>query len=84
MSSDKSKSEFIVEFQQHGSSVKVTVFDPVTMTEVSIVGPSSAGQAELQRTALQKLHYVMNKKDGIPSEEPTASPQPQKKPGIIV
>ena len=81
MSPDDNKGEYIVEFQQHGASVKVSVIDTATMTEVSIVGPSSAGQEELKRAALQKLHYVLAKK-GMPDE---ASPPPaNKKPGIIV
>ena len=84
MSSDNAKGEYIVEFQQHGSSVKVSVIDPVTMTEVSIVGPSTAGQEELKRTALQKLHYVMSKKDARPDAKSNSAPGVPKKPGIIV
>jgi hypothetical protein len=82
--SSEEKKEYIVEFQQHGASVKVSVMDPVSMTEVSIVGPSSIGQEELKRTALQKLHYVMNKKAGRPAADSAAAPDMPKKPGIIV
>lgn len=84
MAPDNVKGEYIVEFQQHGASVKVSAIDPVTMTEVSIVGPSSIGQEELKRTALQKLHYVMNKKDGRVVTENSSAPDIPKKPGIIV
>lgn len=82
MTSEENKGEYIVEFQQHGTSVKVSVMDTATMTEVSIVGPSSAGQEELKRAALQKLHYVLGKKNRR-DEAPTPVP-PAKKPGIIV
>ncbi|WP_293958616.1 hypothetical protein [Sneathiella sp.] len=84
MASEESKGEYIVEFQQHGASVKVSVIDPVTMTEVSIVGPRSAGQEELQRAALAKLHYVMKKKAGGAKPDDAPAQPPQKKPGIIV
>ncbi len=84
MVSEESGGKYIVEFQQHGASVKVSVIDPVTMTEVSIVGPRSAGQEELQRAALAKLHYVMKKKAGGAKPDDTPAQPPQKKPGIIV
>ena len=38
-----------------GNAVKVTAIDSATALEVSIVGPSSASQADLERLALQKL-----------------------------
>lgn len=82
--SSEEKSDYIVEFQQHGTSVKVSVIDPTTMLEVSIVGPSSVGQEELKRTALQKLHYVMNKKKAGPATKHDPAPDVPKKPGIIV
>lgn len=55
-------SEVIFEFVQHGASVKVTAMDPGTLVEVSIVGPASAGQATLKATALNKLKYVLAKR----------------------
>jgi len=42
--------------------VKVSAIHSATGTEVSISGPTSAGQAALERTALQKLIYVMSRK----------------------
>jgi hypothetical protein len=54
--------EVIFEFVQHGTSVKVTAMDPETLTEVSIVGPASAGQAALKANALNKLKYVLAKR----------------------
>ncbi|USG60092.1 hypothetical protein NBZ79_13000 [Sneathiella marina] len=82
MSQEDAAKEYIVEFEQHGASVKVSAIDPVTMTEVSIVGPSSAGQEELSRAAVQKLLFVLNKGKTDTSRSP-ASGDP-KKPGIIV
>ena len=38
-----------------GASVKVVAIDAVTGTEVSIVAPAHAAQADLRRLALQKL-----------------------------
>ena len=37
--------------------------DAATLTEISIVGDPSAGEAELTRIALRKLKYVLEKKD---------------------
>ena len=54
---------FIVEFQQIGNSVKVTAFDPVTLTEASIVGAPSVGQEQLGQLAVRKLLYVMKKEN---------------------
>jgi hypothetical protein len=43
------------EFTPVGASVKVAAIDAATGTEVSVVGPIRAAQADLQRLALQKL-----------------------------
>jgi hypothetical protein len=43
------------EFTSIGTSVKVSAIDAATGTEVSVVGPARAAQADLQRLALQKL-----------------------------
>jgi hypothetical protein len=39
-----------------GASVKVTAIDSLTGVEVSVIGPVSAAQADLERLALQKLN----------------------------
>ncbi len=54
--------EVLFEFQRVGNYIKVSAVDPVTYTEVSIVGSPSAGQAALQRVATNKLRYVLEKK----------------------
>jgi hypothetical protein len=43
------------EFTAIGGTVKVTALDALTGTEVSIMGPTTAAQADLERLALQKL-----------------------------
>jgi hypothetical protein len=43
------------EFTAIGRTVKVSAIDSATGLEVSVVGPASASQADLQRLALQKL-----------------------------
>ena len=54
--------EVILEFQQIGKIVKVIAVDPVSLVEVSIMGPASAGQEVLKRNAINKLQYVLSKK----------------------
>jgi hypothetical protein len=43
------------EFTPVGGSVKVAAIDAATGTEVCVIGPARAAQADLQRLALQKL-----------------------------
>ncbi|MPZ38380.1 MAG: serine hydroxymethyltransferase [Rhizobiales bacterium] len=43
------------EFVAIGRNVKVSAIDAATGTEVSIMGPATASQPDLQRLALQKL-----------------------------
>ena len=54
--------EIIFEFQRVGGYVKVSAVDTLTSAEVSIVGPPSAGQVQLERLAAQKLEYVLQKR----------------------
>jgi len=54
--------EIIFEFQRVGGYVKVSAVDPLTSAEVSIVGPPSAGQVQLERLAAQKLEYVLQRR----------------------
>lgn len=55
------RSEVIFEFINVGNSVKVTAFDPETLIEVSIVGPTTATEEHLRMTALRKLEYVLKR-----------------------
>ena len=55
--------EVLVEFQQIGNAVKVTAMDTKSMVEVSIMGPATAGEEILKRNVINKLNYVISKKD---------------------
>jgi hypothetical protein len=61
------ETEFLIEYRVVGQSVKVSAVDPVTLTEVSIVGPVSAGRTELKRNAVRKLKYVLERDADKPS-----------------
>jgi hypothetical protein len=52
---DPQRGEVYFEFVVIGHSVKVSAIDAATGTEVSVMGPATASQADLQRLALQKL-----------------------------
>ena len=54
--------EVLLEIVPMGSIVKVTAFDSQSLTEISIQGPASAGEATLKYNALRRLHYVLKKK----------------------
>jgi len=55
---------YLIEFRRIGESVKVSAVDPATGIEVSIIGPASAGKAELSRNAINKLEYVLARRSG--------------------
>lgn len=52
----------IFEIRVIGQIAKVSAIDPVTGTEVSIQAPANIGEYSLQQQALQKLKYVLTKK----------------------
>jgi hypothetical protein len=53
--------ETLFEFHRVGAYVKVSAVDPETLTEVSIVGDPSAGEAALKGAAVRKLAYVLKR-----------------------
>jgi hypothetical protein len=53
---------YIIEFHRIGNAVKVSAMDPVTLTEVSIVGAPSVGDADLTRLVVRKLEYMLAKR----------------------
>ena len=59
---DASGKEVLIELYQVGNSVKVSAVDPETGIEVSIVGSPSAGEEILKRTAINKLNFVLRKR----------------------
>lgn len=54
--------DIIIEFHRIGNSVKVSAIDPVTLIEVTIVGPANVGEAMLKRNVLKKLEFALAKK----------------------
>lgn len=58
----QSPQNYIIEFIQLGGSVKVSAMDPTTLTEVSIVGDARTSRDSLSKLAVQKLEYVLAKK----------------------
>ena len=57
----------IIEFYPVGAYVKVSAIDPVTLTEVSIVGDPHAGEATLKREAMRRLEYVLARQKRAPA-----------------
>ena len=55
----------IIEFFPVGQVTKVSAMDEESLTEISIQGPTSAGEETLKRNALKRLEYVLRKKDII-------------------
>jgi hypothetical protein len=53
--------EVYFEFTAIGRSVKMSAIDATTGIEVSVIGPASASQAQLQALALQKLKAKLAK-----------------------
>jgi hypothetical protein len=58
------KREVYFEFIAIGQTVKVVAIDSVTATEVSVMGPASASQADMKQLALQKLKARLARESG--------------------
>ncbi len=56
------RGEYLLEFQHIGNYVKVSIIDPDTNTEASIVGDARASESELTRLAVRKMEYVLRKR----------------------
>jgi len=54
--------EVLFEFQTVGRSARVVAVDPVTNTEIVMVGDPSYGEETLKRLAIRKLAFVIAKK----------------------
>ena len=54
--------DILLEFQVQGNSVKVSAIDQNTGIEVSTIGPATASEAALERAAVRKLYYVLQKR----------------------
>ena len=58
--------EVYFEFTAIGGAVKVAAIDATTGVEVSIMGPASAAQADLEQLALAKLKARLAREAGNP------------------
>jgi hypothetical protein len=54
---------YIIEFHQVGSYVRVSAMDPVTLTEVTTMGPANLSQNDLARAAIRKLEFVLARRN---------------------
>jgi hypothetical protein len=54
--------EVLFEMTRVGNYVRVCAIDPVTRTEVTMVGDPAQGDETLKRLAMRKLFYVLEKK----------------------
>ena len=61
--------EVIFEFRRIGAYIKVSAVDPISYTEVHIMGPADASKDVLEGVALRKLQHVMNKRDAKASSK---------------
>ena len=53
--------EIYVQFQQVGKAIKVIAVDAATGTEVTVMGPTSASQSDLEALAVRKLEARLQK-----------------------
>ena len=53
--------EVLFQFIPQGNYVKVIAVDPITNTEIIMVGDRRSGKQTLERIAIQKLRYVIEK-----------------------
>jgi len=53
---------YIIEFTQIGTCIKVKAVDPRSMTEVTIVGGTQYSKEFLTRQVVKKLEYMLAKK----------------------
>jgi hypothetical protein len=58
---DPEQREILLEYTRIGNSVRVVAVDAETGTEVTFQAPLHTSSAEMQRTAVSKLKYVMGK-----------------------
>lgn len=53
--------EVLFEFIPQGNYIKVIAVDPISNTEIVLVGDRRSGKQMLERAAVQKLLYVIEK-----------------------
>lgn len=55
--------EVLFEYVAFGTSVKVTAIEPETGIEAVVVVPAGLTEAQMQAKAMQKLLYVLKKRE---------------------
>ncbi len=70
--------EILLEYVEMKGSVRATAIHVATGIEVSIVGPSHAGEPELRRNVLARLRYVMRQ------QADRHQRKPDNRPGLLV
>jgi hypothetical protein len=55
--------EILIEYVQIGHSYRVTAVDADSGTEVVFQAPVNTSRKEMERIAVSKMKYVLNKKD---------------------
>ena len=68
--------EIYIEYKQLGQAMKVIAVDAATGIEVTIMGPASAAQTDLQRVAVRKLRAQLEK-DAGEGGSGTSDPDPE-------
>ena len=64
MPTQSGNSEVYLEFHAVGRQVKVTAIDAATGIEVTVMGPATASQADLQTLAVRKLKRRLEQLQG--------------------
>ncbi|OHC74097.1 MAG: hypothetical protein A3G18_05990 [Rhodospirillales bacterium RIFCSPLOWO2_12_FULL_58_28] len=54
--------EVLFEFQRIGNAVRVCAIDPISGTEIVMVGAPGCGEKILKKLAIRKLAYVIAKR----------------------
>ncbi len=70
--------EILLEYVEMKGSVRATAIHVATGMEVSIVGPSHAGEPTLRRNVLARLRYVMRQ------QAEKDQPRADSRPGLLV
>ena len=56
--------EVLFEMSRVGAYMKIVAIDAQTGTEISIMGPANAPQEALKRQALNRLIFVLKRREG--------------------
>jgi len=62
ISDDINLPEILFEMRKVGNHVRCAALDPITNTEVVVVGSTRMSEGEIQQAAVKKLEYVIRKK----------------------